>query len=365
MIKVSNLHAHRGSFSLVNVNFEVPQGSILTFVGPNGCGKTTLLECIAGLQKIKAGKIVINGVDVTNLPPEKRKTGYVPDDYALFPNMTVRQNIYFGAKKAEGIGPSELSKIPRLLRIENLMERNVESLSSGEKQRVALARALASKPAVLLLDEPCSALDPPTKEMLKTQIKDVLNETLREVKVPVIYTTHDLIEASVISDKIAVMNNGRIVQIGFKEEIFENPNSKFVSEFLGYNVLNGRVISAEDGKVSVEIGGVILEAEGYENRPKEEVTIVIRPQDIILSPNEEIAGRKWKHCRCNMLNGTVEKMYTAGSSVKVEVNIGGANLKAEVSQEWLDEFNIKVGSKIYAQIKASKVKLLTKTPKTI
>lgn len=360
MITVSSLYACRGSFSLVNINFEVPKGSILTFVGPNGCGKTTLLECIAGLQKIKAGKISINGVDVTNLPPEKRRTGYVPADYALFPNMTVRQNINFGIKKAKGMEPVELHKIIRLLHIENLMDRNVESLSSGEKQRAALARALAAKPDVLLLDEPCSALDPPTKEMFKTQIKNMLMEALCEVNVPVVYTTHDLVEAGVISDKVAVMSNGRIEQIGLKNEIFENPNSRFVSEFLGYNVFDGRVISAEGGNASVEIGNVILEAEGCENPLKGEATVVIRPQDIILSPSGEIKQR-WKHCRCNILNGTVEKMYTAGSSVEVEIRIGDVNLKADVSQEWLDELNIKVGSKIYAQIKASRVKLLPKS----
>lgn len=362
MITVSNLYACRGPFSLVDVNFEVPKGSFLTFVGPNGCGKTTLLECIAGLQKVKAGRIIIDGVDVTDLPPEKRRTGYVPSDYALFPNMTVRQNMYFGAKKAKGIEPAELRKIAHLLHIENLMDRNVESLSSGEKQRVALARALAAKPKVLLLDEPCSSLDPPTKEMLKTQVKSVLMEALCEVNVPVIYTTHDLVEASVISDKIAVMNNGRIEQIGFKDEIFENPKSKFVSEFLGYNVFNGRVVSAEDGKASVKIGNVVLEADGCESLHRGEVTVVIRPQDVTLSPKEEIAKQRLKHCRCNVLNGTVEKMYKAGSFVRVEVNIGDADLKADVSQDWLEEFNIKVGSKIYAQIKASRVKLVPKTP---
>ncbi|MEM2631263.1 MAG: ABC transporter ATP-binding protein [Candidatus Bathyarchaeia archaeon] len=362
MIKVLNLHACRGSFSLVGINFEVPKGSFLTFVGPNGCGKTTLLECLAGLQKVKAGRIIIDGVDVTNLPPEKRRIGYVPADYALFPNMTVRQNINFGARKAKDIEPSELLKIAQLLRVENIMDRNVESLSSGEKQRVALARALAAKPKVLLLDEPCSSLDPPTKEMLKTQVKSILIKALCEVNVSVIYTTHDLVEASVISDKIAVMNNGRIEQVGLKDEIFENPKSRFVSEFLGYNVFNGRIVSAEHGKAFVKVGNAVLEAEECEILPRDDVTVVIRPQDVTLSPNKEIAKHKWKHCRCNVLNGTVEKMYQAGSSVRVEVNIGEAYLKADVSQDWLEEFNIKVGSKIYAQIKASRVKILPKTP---
>jgi len=358
MIVVSNLYARRAAFKLVNINFEAQQGSILTIVGPNGCGKTTLLECVAGLQKVEAGKITIKGVDVTSFPPEKRRVGYVPADYAPFPNMTVHGNIRFALKKAGDMGSNELVKITRLLQIENLMDRNVESLSSGQRQRVALARALASKPDVLLLDEPCSALDPPTKEMFRTRIKDMLKEILREADVPIIYTTHDLLEASAVSDRIAVMSNGRIEQIGSASEIFENPNSKFTSEFLGYNVLNGRVLSIGVGRVPINVGGVVLEAEGFESLTKGKVTVVIRPQDVILSPKEDVIKPRWKKCGCNILKGIIEEMYKAGSIVRAIVNVGGVKLKADIASDLLEDFDIKVGANIFAQIKASKIKIL-------
>ena len=358
MIAVSNLYARRAAFKLVNINFEAQQGSILTIVGPNGCGKTTLLECVAGLQKVEAGKITIKGVDVTSFPPEKRKVGYVPADYALFPNMTVQRNIRFALKKAGDMGSNELVKIARMLQIENLMDRNVESLSSGQRQRVALARALASKPNVLLLDEPCSALDPPTKEMFRTRIKDMLKDVIREISVPIIYTTHDLLEANVISDRIAVMDNGRLEQIGRADEVFENPNSKFVSEFLGYNVLEGNVVSIGAGRVSIRVGNVMLEAEGFESPLRGKVTVAIRPQDVILSTREEVIKPKWKKCRCNILKGTVEKMYMAGSIVRAIVNVDDVKLKVDVTSDWLEESNIKVGDRVFAQIKASRVKIL-------
>lgn len=362
MLMVSNLRAHRGAFNLVDISFDVADGSILTLMGPNGCGKTTLLECIAGIQRVCSGMIVMDEVDVTHLPPEKRYVGYVPTDYALFPNMTVRQNIWLAFKKARARGAdlSDFQKIIHMLQIEDLMERSVEHLSSGQKQRVAIARALAAKPRVLLLDEPCSALDPPTREAFRRKINSMLKEVFREFDIPVLYTTHDLLEASAIGDKIAVMNDGRIEQIGHVDEVFESPNSSFIAEFLGYNVLSGQVVSASEVHVSVDVGGMLLVAErgGGELQKFEDVAVVIKPQDVNLSPTKEVFKPKWRGCQCNVLEGIIEGLYIEGSTVKVKVAIGGVELKAEVSPDYLNDVHLKLGDKVFAQIKVSRVKVI-------
>jgi ABC-type sugar transport system ATPase subunit len=362
MITVLNLHAQRGSFSLTNISFEVQRGSIFTIIGPNGCGKTTLLECIAGLQKVASGKIIVNGIDVTTLPPEKRRIGYVPADYALFPNMTVQRNIWIAFKRSNGMGLDDLQRIIHLLQIDDLMNRNVESLSSGQKQRTAIARALAAKPNVLLLDEPCSALDPPTKEIFRREFSNMLKEIFHEFNIPVLYTTHDLLEATAIGDKIAVMNNGRIEQIGSVNEIFENPSSKFIAEFLGYNVFNGKVVSINVTSIAVDIGGIILNIKNNGSLPEsvKDILVVIKPQDVALSPMKEFFKPRWKNCQCNILNGIVKRIYREGSVAKADIDVGNINLKAEISPDHLEEFNIKPGDIVFVQIRDSKVKVFPK-----
>mgnify|MGYP001626204543 FL=1 len=362
MITVLNLYARRGSFNLAEISFEVAKGSVLTVMGPNGCGKTTLLECIAGLCKVSSGNIIIDGVDVTGLPPEKRRVGYVPADYALFPNMTVRRNIWLAFKKSNGMCLDGLQRIIRLLQIEDVMDRNVECLSSGQKQKAAIARALAAKPNVLLLDEPCSALDTPTREIFRRGVNSMFKDVFREFSIPIIYTTHDLLEASVVGDKIAVMNYGRIEQIGCINDVFESPASKFIAEFLGYNVLIGHVVSASEAHVSVDVGGAVLNAEGCGNLHENfgEVIIVIRPQDIFLSPTKEVFKPKWKGCQCNILDGIVRGLRMEGSVVKADVVVGDVSLKAEISPDYLDSLHVKPGGKVFVQIKASKVKVLPK-----
>ncbi|MEM3652963.1 MAG: ABC transporter ATP-binding protein, partial [Nitrososphaerales archaeon] len=193
MISVSNLSIKLDGFSLRDVNFAVKGGECLTIVGPNGSGKTTLLECIAGLRRPQQGKIVIGEIDATHLPPEKRRIGYVPQDYVLFPHLNVEENVAFGLKNKDGLNKAR--EIMNWLNIHNLANRNVRSLSGGEKQKVALARALAVNPKVLLLDEPLAALDPLSRERLRKELKELISKILNTLSIPVIYVTHDLSEA--------------------------------------------------------------------------------------------------------------------------------------------------------------------------
>lgn len=360
MMVVSSLNARRGVFSLKNINFEVQKGSTLIIIGPNGCGKTTLLECIAGLQRVDSGNVIIDGIDVTHLPPERRRIGYVPADYALFPNMTAWKNIWIAFKKSKGMEFDDLQKIIRLLQINDLLDKRVECLSSGQKQRVAIARALALRPSVLLLDEPCSALDPPTKEAFRRGMGNLFKEVFREFDIPVLYVTHDLLEATAIGDRIALMSNGRIEQIGPVNEVFESPRSKFVAEFLGFNILNGRVVSNSTTGALIDIGGIVLNAEhqGGLLEGVEDVLVVIKPQDIVLSLTKEALGLKWRDCRCNVLSGIVKCVYMEGSIAKAEVEVGDVVLRAVISLERLDELDIKPEREVFVHIKASKVRVL-------
>ncbi len=348
-----------GNFDLRSVNFDVGNGQCLTIIGPNGCGKTTLLECIAGLNRPLEGKIIIDGADVTALPPEKRKIGYVPQDFVLFPHLTADQNVAFGLVNKTRKHLDKAYQVMHLLNIKHLIGRDVRTLSAGEKQKVALGRALAIDPKALLLDEPFSALDPLAKEKLRRELKIVLINILKTLDLPVIYVTHDLSEALLMSDQIAVMSSGRIEQIDSKTEVFENPKSHFVAEFLGFNVFDGRVVSEkrDDDTMMVEVCGVTIQTKAENITPNRRVTVVLKPQDILLSSDNKITKPKWKNCRCNILQGIITEISNMGSTAKILID-AGIPLKSNVSVDLLDELDITVGSEIFAQFRAQKVKLI-------
>ncbi|MEM0250157.1 MAG: ABC transporter ATP-binding protein [Desulfurococcaceae archaeon] len=362
MIVVRNLRTCLGSFCLDNVSFDVADGTVLIVVGPNGSGKTTLLECISGIRRVESGKIVIDDIDVTYLPPERRRVGYVPSDYGLFPGMTVEKNILLAFRKSKGMTLEQLQRIIHLLQIGELMGKNVESLSSGQKQRVAIARALASNPRVLLLDEPTSALDPATKEYFKRSFRAVIKDVFNDFNVPVIYTTHDLPEARSVGDKLAVINDGVIEQVGSVNEVFENPRTRFIAEFLGYNVLEGHVIAVRDNHLFINVKNVTLVAQcagnGW-NAPKD-VIVVIKPQDITLfSAKEQLSSHR--RDEYTVLRGVVRNAHIEGSTAKVEVVVNGFSLKAETGLDHWERLRAKPGDGIYVQIDAFKVKVLPST----
>ena len=351
MINVSNLSVRRGSFALEDINFSVRGGECLALIGPNGSGKTTILECIAGIIRPKRGRIIIDGVDVSNLPPEKRRIGYVPQDYVLFPHLSADQNVAFGLKNATS---DKVREIMSWLDISHLAGRDVRSLSGGEKQKVALARALAANSRVLLLDEPLSSLDPLSRERLRRELKSIISKIQTTLNLPVIYVTHDLSEADLMGDYLAVLNNGRIEQIGLKSEVLAEPHSRFVADFLGYNILEGKVVESKDGLVTVDVKGLVIQVEAEDIDLRKEVSLVLRPQDIVLL-QEGAVGERWQHCRCNIISGTITEIYRMGNIAKVLVDVG-VPLTTYVSASMLDEF--RVGSSVFVQFKACKVKPL-------
>lgn len=351
MISVLDLTVRRGNFTLEGINFSVKGGRCLALIGPNASGKTTVLECVAGLIKPSRGRIVIDGVDVTNLPPEKRRVGYVPQDFVLFPHLSADQNVAFALK---GASPDKVKEIMSWLEISHLAGRGVRSLSGGERQKVALARALAVNPRVLLLDEPLSSLDPLSRDRLRRELKSIVSKILDTLNLPVIYVTNDLSEAELMSDFLAVLNNGRVEQVGLKSEVFAEPRSRFVADFLGYNILEGRVVGSKDGLVTVDVKGVLIQVEVEGINVSGDITLVLRPQDIVLA-QEEAVKQRWQHCRCNTISGTITEVYKTGASVKALIDIG-ISLTTYISESMLDEF--KIGSRVYVQFRANAPKPL-------
>ena len=260
-----------------NFTFEIPDGKLVGLLGPSGCGKSTTLYMISGLQKPSGGKIFFGEDDVTSLSPENRGVGLVFQNYALYPHLTVKQNIMFplqnlkGAEKLDKNTMNERAyQAAKLVQIENLMERKPSELSGGQQQRVAIARALVKMPRVLLLDEPLSNLD----ARLRLQTREEIRRIQKETGITTIFVTHDQEEAMSISDMIVVMKLGVVQQTGKPQDIYDSPTNLFVAKFLGtppINVFNGRV---ESGKLIIG-DNAVLDVPGVEDQ---EVTVGIRPE---------------------------------------------------------------------------------------
>ena len=282
-----------------NFTFTIPDGKLVGLLGPSGCGKSTTLYMISGLQKPSGGKIFFGEEDVTELAPENRGIGLVFQNYALYPHMTVLQNIMFPLQNLKG--DDKMSKqamldraheVAKLVQIDELMDRKPSELSGGQQQRVAIARALAKMPRVLLLDEPLSNLD----ARLRLQTREEIRRIQKETGITTVFVTHDQEEAMSISDMIVVMKLGVVQQIGKPQEIYDNPTNLFVAKFLGtppINVFNGRI---EGGKLYIG-EACVLDVPGVEDKA---VTVAIRPEGFILDEagplacelsNVEIMGR--------------------------------------------------------------------------
>jgi len=265
-----------------NVTLKIPDGKLIGLLGPSGCGKSTTLHLLSGLQKPTSGKIFFGDDDVTALPPENRGVGLVFQNYALYPHLTVLQNIIFPLQNLKGkdkLTKEEMyqkaAEVAKLVQIQNLLDRKPSELSGGQQQRVAIARALVKMPRILLLDEPLSNLDARLRLQTREEIRRIQNET----GITTIFVTHDQEEAMSISDMIVVMKDGVIHQMGKPQEVYDDPVNLFVAKFLGtppINVFRGRV---EDGYLYIGTER-ILETPGIANQP---VTVAIRPEGFVLS----------------------------------------------------------------------------------
>jgi len=259
--------------ALKEVSLGVREGEFFTLLGPSGCGKTTLLRIIAGLELPDSGRVILGGQDITSLPATKRQVNTVFQSYALFPHLSIFENVAFGLRSRKfpkNEVKSRVSKRLEMLGLQGMAHRRPDQLSGGQQQRVALARALVNEPKVLLLDEPMSALD----AKLRAQVQVELRRLQRKLGQTFILVTHDQSEAMVVSDRIAVMNQGEIIQFGSPKEVYEEPKTLFVAEFLGAaNLIEGR---KNNGRLETDVGFLVLQ-----RLPKwEEGTVAIRPERI-------------------------------------------------------------------------------------
>jgi putative spermidine/putrescine transport system ATP-binding protein len=314
-LEISNLSKDFGAARVVeNFNLSVAPGEFVSFLGPSGCGKTTVLRMVAGFEDPSAGAISIGGRDVTRLRPNQRDIGMVFQAYALFPNMTVAQNIGFGLKVA-GAPRSDIAErvaeMLKLIKLPDFGERYPYQLSGGQQQRVALARAIAPKPKLLLLDEPLSALDAKVRVSLRDEIRAIQ----KELGITTIFVTHDQEEALSMSDRIVVMYGGKAEQVGTPFEIYNKPATKFVANFVGtLNVLEGKVSDAAGGKVRIGSSDLVLRQPLNGAKAGDTLSLALRPEAISLGKQP---GRDAS------LGGEISEVSFLGSVIRMRVDLGG------------------------------------------
>jgi spermidine/putrescine transport system ATP-binding protein len=324
------LSKHFGAFAAVDgVSFSIPRGSFFSILGPSGCGKTTLLRMLAGFQQPDSGDILIKGKSVLNTPPNKRPVNMVFQHLALFPTMSVSENIAYGLKR-KGIPKREhatmIDEVLAKVHLPGYGNKRIDQLSGGQKQRVAIARCLVLSPAVLLLDEPLGALDLKLREQMKIELKRLQ----REFNTTFVYITHDQSEALVMSDQVAVMNNGRFEQVGTPQELYYQPKTAFVAGFVGDSNQYAGKVASQSGEVvtSVTEQGVrLLSYSSQPVAPNSAVTVFVRPEVMKISTSQPTSEQD------NCLAVTVLRVLFDGAQSRVQVETAeGAVLTVALPQ---------------------------------
>jgi ABC-type Fe3+/spermidine/putrescine transport system ATPase subunit len=335
MIKIENLRVELGDFTLQDLNLTIGDREYFIILGPTGAGKTVLLEAIAGLNPVKKGAIWLNGKDITHLKPEKRGVSIVYQDHALFPHLSVRDNILYGLKLRKNL-PEDMQAtqewLTRLLGISHLLHRRPATLSGGERQKVALARALSIRPEVLLLDEPLSALDPETRESVQEDLRH-LHASLGNT---VVHVTHDFEEAMALGTRVAVIGEGKLKQVGPPEEIFRRPDNPFVARFaLARNIFSGEVMRGEEGRTVFLTQNIFfsvltdVRGPGY---------ATIRPEDVAISPQSPSSET------ANVFSGTISRIVDKGAVIYITVSLP-PDIVALVTRNQFAGLRIKAGDR--------------------
>ena len=317
VLDLRNITKRFGSLMAVNkVSFSLDRGRLVTFLGPSGCGKTTLLRVVSGFAEPDEGEVILDGQNVTRKPPNARDTAMVFQNYALFPHMTVAQNIGFGMrirKQSKDEIENEVKRLLALVKMEGLGERKPHELSGGQQQRVALARALSLHPKILLLDEPLSNLD----ANLRVNMREEIRRLQRRLGLTIIFVTHDQEEAMSISDLLVVMDQGVVKQVGSPTEIYEKPADEFVANFIGHiNFCTGEVIGLSEDDMSLQIaqGRLKVTRPSFPVAIGDKVKLVVRPESInLVDAGKELVGIE------NVIEGRIEVAMYIGSIIRYTI----------------------------------------------
>ncbi|MEE4353414.1 MAG: ABC transporter ATP-binding protein [Desulfatiglans sp.] len=342
MIAIRELNIDLRSFQMRDINIDIAENEFFILMGPTGAGKTVLLEAIAGLVPIKSGTIYAGEREISGLPPEKRGVSIVYQDYALFPHLKVIDNIIYSLRFRKIDRSSAQKRLARLLdvlNISHLQHRFPMNLSGGEKQRVALARALMVDPDILLLDEPLSSLDPGLREELRHALKKLHQSS----QVTLLMVTHDFSEAISLAGRAAVMNNGRIEQVGDVKEIFQKPVSSFVADFVGMKNIFSVSFNRSRALIKdleLELGREVKKPHGY---------VAIRPEDIVISREKLPSNMR------NNFGGTVAKVEHQGFYYEINVQVRDVSFKSMVPKNALIDLSLEKGARAYVSFRASNV----------
>lgn len=338
IVELSNISKHYGPvIGVEHVDLSVEDGEFLTLLGPSGCGKSTLLRMIGGFETPTTGTITLSGQDVTQLPPQKRDVNMMFQDYALFPHMTVGQNVAYGLK-VKGVGKSEARRKAEtaldLVGLSDKIDQLPHQMSGGQKQRVALARAIVREPKVLLLDEPLSALDAKLREQMQVELKHMHDK----LEITFIMVTHDQTEALVMSDRVVVMESGRIAQDGTPQALYEHPLTPYVANFIGTtNFVAARITQRGEGETRLEVAGQLLVARFDSVPVAEEVRIGVRPEKARFLNGSDAGAANTLRCRVteHIYHGTTLRtavQLTDGTEFYVDAMLPFGIARAEVPE---------------------------------
>ncbi len=338
----------------LEIGFEVRPAETLVIIGPSGCGKTTTLNMIAGLVEPDEGRIELggralwDGSNGSDVPAEKRNVGYVFQEFALFPHMTVTENVAYGLrarKRPKGEIPGKVAEVLKQVGVEHLRDRRPGALSGGERQRVALARAIACDAEILLLDEPLGSLDAQTRNRVRGELKALL----RVVGRIAIMVTHDYIDALTFGDNICVLDRGKVLQEGKRQELLRHPRSRFVAELTGVNFFEGTISSERPGGLAqVWVGDTCLYAAG-DDEEMGDTLVTFFPSEVTISRDAPGGSAR------NVFRAQVQEIVHLGDKVRLSLN-GSLPMCAEIAAETVGALDLKEGDKVYASLKATSVK---------
>jgi molybdate transport system ATP-binding protein/molybdate/tungstate transport system ATP-binding protein len=341
MIKIENIYKDLGEFRLEDVSLDIEDAEYMVILGPTGAGKTILLETLAGIYLPDKGRIYLDNRDITRMPPRLRNIGMVYQDYTLFPHLSVAKNIRFGLRYSnisEANAESKIRELTELLGITHLLHRHPGTLSGGEKQRVAIARALIIEPKLLLFDEPLSALDNETKNKLREELRRIHKIT----RTTMLHVTHSFNEAFLLGNKMAIMNQGRIIQVGEPGEVFRKPNCRFVADFLGAgNIFQGVLVPGK-GLSSLTIDGLTILTT---SQISGQVNASIRPEDILVSLKPIESSARNSFC------GPIVDISDTGAVVRITVMIGKVPLIASITRRSFFDMELQAGKEVFLTFK--------------